>query len=93
MEKLKPCPFCGKTEYLEFCTAYVDRLRGEPPSIACNNCRLEMHGDILVPGHSSDYFGKELSPEEMNKLDRRTKQFSEHELVRMWNTRPLEEKK
>ena len=93
MEKLKPCPFCGKTDHLEFIGTYVDRLCGEPPVIRCVECGAELLGRILIPGHSSDYFGQELSEKEMRKLDLKTEKFSNDELKRCWNTRPLEEKK
>lgn len=92
VQELKPCPFCGETKYLEFFPAYVDRLCGEPPRISCMNCALDLNGVIMIPGHSDDYFGEDLSSEKVKKWDAATKKVSEQELIREWNTRSLEEK-
>ena len=57
-KKLKPCPFCGKSDKVFFRTACIDSFGRElVPAVGCSRCGYQINGEIYAfPEDEKEYF-------------------------------------
>lgn len=72
--KLKPCPFCGSIEDVEFTPASISGHFATPPSIGCLKCAYTFYGATTFYGNDEEQMMK----------------FSDNLLINWWNRRSYE---
>ena len=74
--QLKPCPFCGQTDYVYFTPATDDAEDGRygfvtPPVIGCKKCGFEKTGAVI----------------DVRRRDGTVEHLSDKYLIKWWNKR------